>query len=65
MKTLIPAAFAPAFTAPVLPLSPAEAAIVRQVADFTAITQAPVDAVMAKRTVKTDAAHTNDTDTAD
>ena len=65
MKTIILAAFAPAFAASVLPLSSADAAMVRRVPDITAVTLAPVVAASTKRTVERRAAVTEDTETAD
>lgn len=65
MKTIIVAALALAFAASILPLSSAEAAMVRRLPDPTAITPAPVVTVATEQTVKRRIAVTKNTDTAD
>ena len=65
MKTVILAAFALAFAASALPLSSADAAMVRRAPDLTVIAPAPVVAVATEQTVKRRVAVTKNTDTAD
>ena len=65
MKTILFLALALAVAAVILALSSAQAAMLRQIPDLTAITPAPVVAVATKPGVNRRAAVIEDTETAD